>query len=35
MGGLLDNQPLYVHGVDDANKGAEACNVGGKNTSSR
>jgi hypothetical protein len=30
MGGLLDNQSLYVHGIDDAEKGAEACKVGGK-----
>jgi hypothetical protein len=30
MGGLLDNQSLYIHGVDDADKGAEACKVGGK-----
>jgi hypothetical protein len=30
MGGLLDNQSLYIHGVDDATKGAESCKVGGK-----
>lgn len=30
MGGILDNQSLYVHGLDNADKGAEACKVGGK-----
>lgn len=28
MGGLLDHQSLYIHGIDDADKGSQSCYVG-------
>lgn len=29
---MVENQPLYVEGLDDSEKGSKACYVGGKSS---
>jgi hypothetical protein len=29
VGAMVENQPLYVEGLDDSEKGSKACYIGG------